>query len=128
MENPSFIDEENIPVINEDYDDYRTLDTSGIDETSFMESGTMEATSTLRLRQALKRHKIVSLYKYLDATGDPGLADLDRFTIKKNLKTGNIELIFLDSNNQWQSLTNKPTGEFLARKTLREKFGGLKTQ
>ena len=60
-------------------------------------------------------------------TGDPGLADLDRFTIKKNLKTGNIELIFLDSNNQWQSLTNRPTGEFLTLKTLREKFGGLNT-
>ena len=58
-------------------------------------------------------------------TGDPGLADLDRFDHKKNPKTGNIELLFLDENNQWQSLTNKRTGEFLAAKTLREKFGGL---
>ena len=58
-------------------------------------------------------------------TGDPGLADLDRFDLKKNPKTGNIELLFLDENNQWQSLTNKRTGEFLAAKTLREKFGGL---
>ena len=45
--------------------------------------------------------------------------------IKKNSKTGNIELPFLDDNNQWQSLTNKCTGEFLAPKTLRETFGGL---
>ena len=45
--------------------------------------------------------------------------------IKKNSKTGNTDLLFLDDNNHWQSLTNKRTGEFLAAKTLREKFGGL---
>ena len=60
-------------------------------------------------------------------TGNPDLADLDQFSIKKNSKTGNIELLFLDGNNQWQSLNNKRTGEFLAPKTLREKFGGLNT-
>ena len=84
-----------------------------------------EATSTIRLRQKLKRDKIVSLYRYLDVTGDPGLADLDRFTIKKSLKAGNVELLFLDGNKHWQSLTNKRTGEFLAPKTLREKSGRL---
>ena len=60
-------------------------------------------------------------------TGDPGLADLDRFTIRKNLKTGNIELHFFDGDKHWQPLTNKQTGELLAPKTLREKFGGLNT-
>ena len=44
---------------------------------------------------------------------------------KKKLKAGNIELLFLDGNNQSQSLTNKYTGEFLVPKTLREKFGWL---
>ena len=44
---------------------------------------------------------------------------------QKNSKTGNTDLLFLDDNNHWQSLTNKRTGEFLAAKTLREKFGGL---
>ena len=34
-------------------------------------------------------------------------------------------MLFLDGNKYWQSLTNKRTGEFLAAKTLREKFGGL---
>ena len=34
-------------------------------------------------------------------------------------------MVFLDGNKQWQSLTNKRTGKFLAPKTLREKFGGL---
>ena len=45
--------------------------------------------------------------------------------IKKNLKTGNTDLLFLDGNKHWQSLTNKRFGEFLAAKALREKFGGL---
>ena len=58
-------------------------------------------------------------------TGDPSLADIDRFTIKKNTKTGNTDLLFLDGNNQWQSLTNKRIGEFLEAKSLKEKFGGL---
>ena len=44
---------------------------------------------------------------------------------KKNSKTGNTDLLFLDDNNHWQSLTNKRTGKFLAAKTLRKKLGGL---
>ena len=60
-------------------------------------------------------------------TGDPGLANLDQFMIKKNPKTGNIELLFLDGNNQWQFLANKCTGEFLVPNTLRKIFGGLYT-
>ena len=126
MDNPTFGDEENIPLVHqdeEDYDDYRTSDTSRIDETSFIEpTDATEATPTLRLRQKLK---IASLYRYLSLKGDPGLADLDRLMIRKNLKTGNIELFFLDGNNQSQSLTNKSTGGFLLAKTLREKFSGL---
>ena len=58
-------------------------------------------------------------------TGNLDLIDIDRFIIKKNTKTGNTDLLFLDGNNQWQSLTNKRTGELLAAKTLREKFGAL---
>ena len=101
MDNPVFVNEEDIPMVHqdeEDYDDYRTPNTSRMDETSFTASDTTEATSNLRLRQKLKRDKIVLLYRYLDMIGDPGLADLDRFTIRKNLKTGNIELLFLDGN------------------------------
>ena len=58
---------------------------------------------------------------------DPGLAVLDRFMIKKNSKAGSIELLFLDGNQHLQSLTNKRAGDFLASKTLREKFGELNT-
>ena len=128
MENPTFVHEDDISLIHEDedYDNYRTPGTGRIDaETPFTEPTATEATSTLRLRQKLKRDKIVSLYRYFDVTGHAGLADLDRFMIKKNSKTGNIELLFCNGNNPWQSFTNKRTGEFLAPKTLREKFGGL---
>ena len=87
----------------EDYDDYdcRTPDTSRVESSITEPTDATEATSTLRLRQKLKRDKMVSLYRYLSVTGDPGLAYLDRFMIRKNLKTGNIELLFLDGNNQW---------------------------
>ena len=58
--------------------------------------------------------------------GDPGLADIDQFMIKKKKsKTSNTDLLFLDGNKHWQPLTNKGTGDFLVAKTLREKFGGL---
>ena len=127
MDNLVFFDEEAIPMVHQDddYDDYNTPNTSRIDETSFTVPDTREATSTLLLRQKLKRDKITALYRHLNVTGDPGLADIDRFMIKKISKTGNTDLLFLDGNKHWQSLTNKRTGEFLAAKTLREKFGGL---
>ena len=53
MNNIAFIDEEYIPMVHqddEDYDNYRMPDTSRI-ETSFIEPDTTELTSTLRLRQ-----------------------------------------------------------------------------
>ena len=77
MDNLGF-EEENIPLVQQDDDnDYRTPDTSRVDETLFIEPDATEATSTLRLRQRLKQDKIVSLYRYLDVTGGPGLADLN---------------------------------------------------
>ena len=57
IDNPTFVDEEDIPLVNqdeEDYDDYKTPDTSRVDETSFIEPDTAEATATLRLRQKVK--------------------------------------------------------------------------
>ena len=49
MDNPRFVDEETAPLVDEDYDDYNTPNTSRVDETSFMEPDTTETTSTLRL-------------------------------------------------------------------------------
>ena len=55
MDNLTFIDEEEIPLIQQDEDDYRTSDTSRINEASFMVPDATEATSTLRLRQEVTR-------------------------------------------------------------------------
>ena len=97
--------------------------TSMDNETSFTD--TTEGTSTLQLRQKLKRDKLIAFYRHLNVTGNLDLFDKDRFMIKKNTKTGNTDLLFLDGNNQWQSFINKRTGEFLSAKTLREKFGRI---
>ena len=97
MDNPRFVDEETIPLVqDEDYDDYRTPDLSRVDETSFTEPDTTEATSNLQLRQKVKGDKITAFYRHLNVTGDPGLANIDRFMIKKkNSITGNTCLLFL---------------------------------
>ena len=48
MDNPIFVDEKTIPTVHQDdEDDYNTPNTSRIDETSFTEPDTIEATSTL---------------------------------------------------------------------------------
>ena len=51
MDNPTFVDEEDIPMVYEDddYDDYMTPDTSRMDETSFTVLDAREAISTLWL-------------------------------------------------------------------------------
>ena len=49
MDNLAFVDEENIPLVqDEDYDNYRTPG-SRVDKTSFIEPDSIEATSALRL-------------------------------------------------------------------------------
>ena len=95
MDNPRFIDEEDIPQVqDEDYDDYKASNTSRIDETSFIEPDTTEATSTLQLRQKVKRDKITALCRHLNVRGDPGLADIDRFMIKKIQKQAALTCFF----------------------------------
>ena len=57
MDNPTFVNEEDISMVSQDedyYDDYRTADTSSVDGTSFTVPDTAETTSTLRLRQKVK--------------------------------------------------------------------------
>ena len=91
---------------------FKTKITSRVKETSFTEPDATEATSTLELRQKVKRDKITALYRHLNVTVDPCLADIDRFMIKKKSKTGNTDLFFLDGNKHWQSFTNKRTVNF----------------
>ena len=87
MDNPRFADQETIPLVHdEDHDDYNTPNTSRVDETSFREPDTTEATSTLQLRQKVKQDKFTALYRHLNVTGDPGLADINQFMIKRKFK------------------------------------------
>ena len=126
MDNLEFVDEENIPMVHrdeEDYDDYNTLDTSRV-ETSFTEHDATEPTSTLRLRQKVKQDKIIALYRDLDVTGNPDLIDPDGFRLTTDPKKGAVIFEFYNGNDRWVPLT-KQTGEFLASKTLRYKLGGL---
>ena len=44
----------------------------------FADHKTTETTSTLGLRQKVKRDKLAALYRHLNVTGDPDLADIDR--------------------------------------------------
>ena len=84
MDNPRLVDEETIPLVQDESYDYNTPDTSRVDETPFTKPDVTEATSTLQLKQKVKRDKITALYRHLNVTGgDPGLADIDRFMIKK---------------------------------------------
>ena len=125
MDNPVFANEENIQMVEKDYDDYSTPNTSRIDETSFAAPSTTEATSILRLRQKVKRHKLNALYRHLNLTGNPDLIDLNRFRVTKDLKKG-VTIFELHNGDRWVPLTNE-TGDFLASKTLRDRFGGVIT-
>ena len=127
MDNPTFADEGDISIINQDEDDddyYKTLGTRRV-ETSFIEPETTETTSTLRLRQKVKRDKINALYWHLNVTGNPGLIDRDRFRLTKDPKKG-VTIFEFYNDDRWIPLT-KQTGEFFAPKTLRDKFGGVNT-
>ena len=46
---------------------------------TFTEADTIETTSTLRLKQKVKRDKLAVLYKHLNVTGNLDLINLDRF-------------------------------------------------
>ena len=122
-----FLDEEDIPMVNQDvdYDGYNTPNTIRIYETLFTVPDTMEATSTLRLRQKVKQDKINALYRHLSVRGNLNLIDLDRFRLTTDPKKG-VTIFEFYNGDRWVPLT-KQTGDFFAAKTLREKFGGLNT-
>ena len=63
-DNPRFVNEEEIPMVHqdEDYDNYSTPNASRVDKTSFTELDTTETTSTLKLKQKVKRDKLAALY------------------------------------------------------------------
>ena len=121
-----FVDEETIPMVHqdEDYDDYNALNTSRVDETSFTEPNTTEATSTLRLKQKVKRDKLAALYRHLNITGNIDLIDIGRFKLKGDSKKGATILEFYN-DHRWVAL--KKTNRFFVPKTLRDRFGVVNT-
>ena len=125
MDNLALEEEEAIGMLHqdeEDYDEYNTPDTSRV-ETSFIIDTQEEPTSTLRLRQKVKRHKIIAFYRHLDVTGNPDLIDLDRFRLTTDPKKGAAIFEFYNGD-RWVPLT-KQTGEFFGPMTLRDRFGGV---
>ena len=127
MDNPAFVDEETIGMVHqdEDCDDYNIPNTSRVDETSFREPATTEATSTLRLNQKVKRDKLAALYRHLKVTGNLDLIDLNQFKLMIDPKKGATIFEFY-SGNRWAPLT-KQTGEFFAPKAIRYRFGEVNT-
>ena len=127
MDNPAFKDDENIPLMHGDDDiPYTPVISEGsMAETTF--STPSEETSgrkIIPLSNELKRQKLQVLHDFLGVKGDVNLAELDRFRLNRNEKTGNTELKFLNGQD-WVLLTNKRTGEFLAESSIRQKMGGL---
>ena len=59
-----------------------------MDETSFIEPDATKSTSTLRLRQKVKRDKLTALYRHLNVTGNLDLIGLDRFRLTTDHKKG----------------------------------------
>ena len=72
-----FVNEEIILMVDEDYDNYGTPNTSRVDKESFTEPATTEETSTLWLNQKAKRNKLAALYSHLNITGNLDLIHLD---------------------------------------------------
>ena len=85
-----------------------------------MKPDTTEATSTLRLRQKVKRDKLTELYNHLNVTGDIDLIDFNRFRLTTDPKKGATTFEFYNSD-RWVPLT-KQTGEFFR---VRYSFGGV---
>ena len=85
-----------------------------------MKPDATEATSTLRLRQKVKRDKLTELYNHLNVTGDIDLIDFNRFRLTTDPKKGATTFEFYNSD-RWVPLT-KQTGEFFR---VRYSFGGV---
>ena len=123
MDNPRFVDDENIPLVHDKDIDYNTPNTSKIYETSFTMPGLKDKKSTLRVRQKVKQDMLTALYRHLNVTDNLDLINLDRFRLTTDPKKGATASEFYN-RDKWVSLI-KQTGEFLATKSLRGRFGGV---
>ena len=129
MDNPRFVDDENVPLVqdkNIDYDDYNTPNRRRLDKTSFTIPGSTEKETTLGLTQKVKQNKYTASCRHLNIAGNPDLINLDRFTLTADPKKG-VTVFEFYNGDKLVSLT-KQTGQFLATKTLRDRSGELKAR
>ena len=133
MENPGYDGNEDIPDPSDPTDDPNDLNkhTLPIGEGGRTSSRTstmpeeIPGSKVTRLSEDLKRQTIQALHDFLGVRGNVNFAELDRFRLNRNEKTGNPELKFyIKQTNEWVSLTNKYTGKFLAESSLIRKMGG----
>ena len=100
MENPIFVDDENISLVthhhegcegdhDDDYNDCNTPITKKADEGTFTtpSSTNKQRTSISGLRQKLKQDKLTALYRHLNVTGNLDLIMLINLT--RNYQKGN---------------------------------------
>ena len=66
---------------------------------------------------------MAALCRHLNVTSNVDLFNLDRFRVAADPKKGATVFEFYNGD-KWVTLT-KQTGEFLAPKTLRDRFGGV---
>ena len=131
MDNPRFVDEKDIPLIDEDdYNDeqsrYDTLDTSRVEETLFTTQDTTKHRddNLKQMNRELVRERVIDLYKYLGINnGNVDLVDIKKFRYEKS-RSGPEKFYFFNDNT-WIRLTNKQNGNFLAKSTILKAFGGL---
>ena len=98
MNNSRFVDDENIPLVNDediDYDDYDTPNTSW----SFAMPHSTDKETILRLKQKVKQDKLTALYRNLNVTGNLDLINIDQF-----------KLTFFDKTNRRVFCTNNIKG------------------
>ena len=95
---------------------YDTPDVRRIDEASFIGPDASEATSTLCLRQNLKRDKLAVLFRHLNVAGNINLVNLGRFRLttdpKKEPQYFSFPAVivgFLKQNKQVICLHQKPS-------------------
>ena len=129
MENPGYDGNEDIPLPEREGDEgestpFTPMQSEG-EPSSSTPSQEKPGDKVIPLSNELKRQKIYALHQELGVTGNVNLAELDRFQLNLNKKSGYSELKFLNHKDEWVLLTNKRTGEFLAESSIRQKMGGV---
>ena len=87
MDNPRFVNDESIPLIQDediDQDDQSTPNTSRLDETSITMPGSTEKETTLWLKQKVKQDILTVLYRHINIAGNLDLINHYRIRLTKD--------------------------------------------